>query len=384
METTDVVVVGGGVIGLSIAYNLLKKNSSLKVTVLEKEMFVGTGSTAACTGGIRHQFSTRTNVELTLVSLPYFARFEKEMEYPVYFRQDGYLFVTARESQLESFQRDAALQNQLGAPTRILSREEIAQEFPYLETSDLLGGSFCPADGYADPYGVVQGYLQQAKKLGARVLTEEPVTAIHVTNGRVSGVTTPRREIFTEVVINAAGPYASEVAALAGAHIPVRPYRRQVFVAAPITQLDGPIPLTVDMDSGFYLHRELNGYLLLGGTDKDLAPGYSTAVDWRGFDRVAEAAVARIPVLEEVKVTKAYAGLRSLTPDFQAIFGETGEVRGLYCANGFTGHGFMHSPAIGLLMAELVLEGQTIVLDTGPLSPRRFLEDKRLVEANIF
>ncbi len=384
MEKFDAVIIGGGVIGLSTAYNLLQRHREMKVLVLEKEMFLGTGATAACTGGLRHQFSTRSNIELTLLSMPAFKRFEDEMEYPIHFLQHGYLFVTGQSGRWEIFRQDAALQQSLGVPTELLSPEELARRFPYLATKDLVGGSFCTQDGYADPHGVVQGYAQQIRRLGGIIRTDHEVTGIKTAGGRVTGVTTPADNIAACIVVNAAGPFAGQVAALAGVHLPIQPYRRQVFVAAPIPGLPEGMPLTVDMDTGWYVHRETKGFLLLGGTDKDLAPGFDTAVDWSGFDRVAEAALQRIPLMENCQITKAYAGLRDMTPDMQAILGETAEIKGFYCAAGFTGHGFMHAPAIGMLIAELISRGTTTAMDITPLSPARFAGTLSAVETNIF
>ncbi|MBS3977695.1 MAG: FAD-binding oxidoreductase [Syntrophomonadaceae bacterium] len=372
MHMADVVVIGAGIIGLSVAYNLKKKDPGLKVIVLEKEKFEGTGSTAACTGGIRYQFSARENIQLSLLSVPFFQSFAEEMGYHINYRQNGYLFVTACPAQMELFAKDILLQQELGVPSELLYRDEIARRFPYLITTDLQGGSFCSIDGSADPSEMVKGYLNSGKRLGVKYFFEEPVIGIGVEKGKVRRVITSKQTVSTTRIINAGGPYAASVAGLAGVNLPVTPYRRQVFVAEPIPSLPRNIPLTVDMDSGFYLHQELNGQLLMGGTDKTTAPGMDISVDWSGLETVAQAAIKRIPLLNEAKISKAYAGLRSVTPDFQPVLGEAQEAEGFYCANGFTGHGFMHAPAIGLLLAELLVDRKVRSMEIKSLSPARF------------
>lgn len=370
METADVVIIGGGVIGLSTAYNLVKKQK-LNVKVLEKELFVGAGATAACTGGIRLQFSSRLNILFSRLSLPFFKSFEEDMEYPIYYRKNGYLFLTSDQGRWENLCASVKLQNSLQVPTTLLSPAELAQTFPHLETRDLRGGTFCSEDGYADPYGVVEGYQKQAKRLGVEVLTLEEAVGIEIKNSRVCSVITPKRRLHTRYVINAAGPYAARVAKLAGVRLSVEPHRRQVFVANPMPELGKALPLTTDLDTGWYIHQELNGYIIMGGTDKDTAPGFNTAVDRSAFTQVAEAAVKRMPVLENAQIFKAYAGLRVSTPDDTPYLGETDEPRGFFCANGFTGRGFMHAPAIGLLLAEILLEGRPSLPEAEELSPRR-------------
>lgn len=374
----EVVIIGGGVIGLSVAYHLLRLGAS-RVVVLEKEPVVGCGATGSCTGGIRHQFSTRVNVELTRASLPHFARFEEEMGYPIGFRQDGYLLLTASEARLEELRRSVELQRELGVPAELLSPVELARRFPYLDVAGLVGGTFCPLDGYADPYGVVQGYCRRVARLGGRILSGEEVVGIRVEGGKVKGVVAARSgEVPAEVAVNAAGAHAAEVARLAGAEVPVRPYRRQVFVSQPVPGLDEGLPLTVDLDTGWYLHREKNGLLLLGGTDRDTRLGFSVAVDREGLEAVAEAGLRRVPLLEKARISRAYAGLRALTPDYHAVLGPDPGVAGLYHACGFCGHGFMHAPAAGQALAQLIARdeagkaGITPVVDIAPLSPARF------------
>lgn len=375
-ESADVLIIGGGIIGLSIAYHLARRRTR-RIIVFERAPQVGTGSTAKATGGIRHQFSTEIDVRLTQLSLPAFERFEAEMGEPVDFVQHGYLFVTTREQTARGMRAGVRLQQRLGVPSRWVAPGEVAALFPDLRVDDLVGGTFCPLDGSAAPYGAVQGYLRRCRDLGVRVLTGQEVTAVAVAGGSVRGVHTASGEYAGPVVVNAAGPRARDVAALVGIDLPVHPFRRQVFVMTPVPGLHRGAPLTVDLDTGWYLHQDRGGALYMGGTDKDTRPGLEEVVDWNGFDAVAHAALRRVPRMVEARVARAYSGIRSLTPDLHAILGPVPGVEGFFCANGFSGHGFMHAPAVGLLMAEEILDGGATTLDIAPLRLPRFAGDAR-------
>ncbi|MFZ5595967.1 MAG: NAD(P)/FAD-dependent oxidoreductase [Bacillota bacterium] len=382
MNSFDVVIIGSGVIGLSIAYHLSLDNS-LKVAVVDREKFPCAGSTAQCTGGIRHQFSNPVCVTMTKISLPYFKRFNADMEYPVYFRQRGYLFVSAKEENRPLFINNTRLLDDFGIPAYFFSPAELAARYPFLHSEDLIGGTYCPEDGYADPYGVTMGYFNQARKRGVQAFFQEEVTGVDVQGGAVKGIITSKRRINCGVLVNAAGPDLPGIGRMAGIDIPARPYRRQVYVCSPLGGIPGSTPLVVDLDTGFYLHAEKNGILLLGGTDRDTYPGTDTSVDWSLLDGFIEAAVGRIPALQEGSLEKAYVGIRSLTPDYLGLLGEHPAVKGFFIAGGFAGNGFMHSPAIGIISSQLILRGSCDLLDTSPLSPARVLSGSK-AEKNIF
>ncbi len=382
--TADVVIIGGGVIGGSIAYHLLAREPRLKVVLLEKEAEVGTGATSKATGGVRHQFSTETNVRLTQLSYPYFTDAERILGRSVDFVPHGYLFVTAEAGTFEQLKKNVTLQQRLGVRSRILAPSEMQPLLPQLVVDDLAAGTFCPDDGSADPFGLLQGFLALARQRGLRVLTSEPVVSVAREGARVVGVSTPRDRYGAPVVVNAAGPYADQVGALAGVAIPSRAYRRQVMVTEPLPDFPEVFPLIVDLDTGWYVHRQGKSAVLMGGTDKDQHPGYDTTVDWEAFDLVFKAAGRRVPPLADAKVMRAYAGLRDLTPDYHGILCEATEAPGFYIACGFSGHGFMHAPAIGLLTAELILDGRATSMDIGALSLARFESGHVSTEANIF
>jgi sarcosine oxidase subunit beta len=384
MRTADVVVVGGGIVGASIAWHVLAREPRLRVVLLEKEVEVGTGATSRATGGVRHQFSSEANVRLTRLSYPYFAEAERVLGRSVDFVPHGYLFVTTRPDTLAGLERSVALQQRLGVRSRVVLPEEMRPMLPQLVVDDLAGGTFCPDDGSADPHGLLQAFLSLARERGLALLTGEPVVGVERDGDRVAGVTTPRERYRAPVVVNAAGPRADEVGALAGVAIPSRPYRRQVMVTEPLADLPEVFPLVVDLDTGWYVHRQGKSAVLMGGTDRDRHPGHDTTVDWEAFDLVFKAAARRVPPLAEAKVMRAYAGVRDLTPDYHGILAQAPGLRGFYVACGFSGHGFMHAPAIGRLMAELVLDGRATSMDLAPLSLDRFHTGPLLPDATIF
>jgi sarcosine oxidase subunit beta len=383
-QTADVVIVGAGIIGSSVAFHLLERDPGLRVVVLEKEAEPGTGATSKATGGVRFQFSTEANVRLTQLSYRYFTHAEEILGSPVDFTRHGYLFVTTDAATLDQCRRNVDLQRGLGVASEILTPAEIQAHLAMLVTHDLLGGSFCADDGSADPYSMLQAFLGRARGRGLRLLTGHPVTGIVRSGDRVTGVRTPWGEWSAPIVVDCAGPHADLIGEMAGVPIPSKPYRRQVMVTEPLPDLPPVFALIVDLDTGFYVHRQGLSAVLMGGTDKDIKPGLDTEVDWDAFGAVFRAAAIRVPPLAEARVMRAYAGVRDLTPDYHGILGPAAQAPGLHVACGFSGHGFMHAPAIGILMTEILLDGRASSMDIGALSLDRFAAGRLRAEANMF
>jgi len=271
--SADIVIVGGGIIGVSIAYHLARRGAT-RVVILERESELGTGATSKATGGIRHQFSTPVNIRLSQMSSPHFVRFAEETGVDVGWRQHGYLFLARPGDAWEALKKSAELQVKLGVPTRVLSPQDAAALVPQLRVDDLAGGTFCAIDGSANPTAALNGYLKVARELGVEVVRDAAVTAIDRQGGRVAGVRTANGARYAaDVVIDAAGPRAAEVAEFVGSRIPARPFRRQVFVMSRDPELAAGIPFTVDLETGWYVHQEANGKLIFGGTDRDNRPG---------------------------------------------------------------------------------------------------------------
>ena len=368
-STAEVVIIGGGVIGASIAYYLTTMGCR-NVVVIERDL-LASGSTARAAGGIRQQFSTEVNIQLSRHSVPVYERFAEEFGQPVDFHQVGYLFLLTDPALMPQFEASVALQQRLGVPVEFLTPAQAGALVPQLNLADVLSATFCPTDGYADPYSATQGFAARARAQGAVFVEQTEVRSIEVERGRIVGVGASGGAVATEKVIIAAGAWSAEAGALAGVRIPVEPYQQHAFVTDPFTDLPPDPPLTVDFASGLYFRREGPG-VLVGMSNKDETPGFKTDVNWPFLEHVVEAAVHRVPGLRSAAVLRAWSGFYEVTPDHHPIIGPVPGVAGLYCCAGFSGHGFMHAPAAGMVMAEIILQGQATTLDVSALDISRF------------
>lgn len=371
-QTADVVIIGAGIIGASIAYHLAVRGCT-NVVILEKEETEISGSTARSVAGVRHQFSTEVNIRLSIYSIERLKRFHEEVGGHAGLQQSGYLFLIDNQADWETYCANVALQRSLGVRVELLAPEEAARFIPGMRTDDLIGATFGPDDGFCDPHGIAIGYLNRARELGVRLERAMPVIGIRVVGDHVAGVETSVGVIHCPVVVNAAGPWAGEVGMLAGLEIPVRPYRRCVYVTEPFQLIPGPIPLTVDVGTGFYMRKEHEN-VLFGKSNYAEPPGYNLAVDWEWLDVVLEAGLRRFPILERAGLAEklCWAGAYEITPDHMPILGQHPELEGYVDASGFSGHGVMHAPATGLLIAEEILDGRAHTIDIDPLRINRF------------
>ena len=266
-------------------------------------------------------------------------------------------------------------------PARRLAADEVHALFPELRVDDVRFATFCPKDGYLDPSSLLNGYVARAREGGVRFHENEPVTAITRSNGRVSAVRSPRGEIACETVVNAAGPWAAQVGALAGIELPITPLRRQIFVTDPVKGLDHDFPLTVEMATSFYFHRESGG-VLMGMADPSDKPGFDDSVNWDFLPTIVERALDRVPTLERANVKTGWAGFYEDTPDKHPIIGRVQSLPGFICAAGFSGHGLMHAPAAGEAVAEIIVDGRT-TLDLSALAFERFARGDLVREHNV-
>jgi len=381
-NTAEVVIIGGGVIGLSIAYHLAKRRVT-DIVIVEKEDMVGTGSTGRCAGGFRHQFSTEINIRLSLLSVNQLEGFAGELQQPIDFHQDGYLFLL-RKPEVESFQQNVRLQQSLGVPVEFIKPEEIARVLPDTELTldDIDAATYCPKDGVSDPAGVTEGYRRNALRLGAVLATGQEVTGIDIEGGRVVGVRTKTDFISTRTVVNAAGPYAAAVGKMAGVEIPVVPLRRFIWTTKPFAKAPRRWTLIIDFSTGFYFHRESGG-VLFGMGNKEEPPTFDLSVDWSFFEKVMEVAIHRFPPIADAAIKNAWAGTYETSPDAHPILGRVPGLEGFFLANGFSGHGFQHAPAIGQLIAEEIVDGKAHTLDISPLAIQRFARGVGAVETNV-
>lgn len=364
-----VAIVGGGVIGASLAFHLTRRGYR-EVCVVERGR-VGEGATARATGGIRQQFTSPVNARLARRSVDFFREFRERTGAALDFRQHGYLFLLADEAQLAAFRDAVVMQNQLDIPSRLLAPEEAAAVFPQLRTDDLVGAGYCPTDGSASPTDATAGLLRAARAGGATVYERRAVTGIQRDrDGRITAVDTSAGALPAEAIVLAAGPWTADVGRLAGVELPVRPHRRQAFAIAPAGWLHPGLPFTVDLATGAYLHPEGSGGVI-GGNDRSTPPGTDTTVDWRLLEPLAAALSHRIPPMADAAVIRGWAGLREMSPDDLALVGPVPQTPGLWVAAGFSGHGFMQAPAIGECLTAQLL-GEPPPVDLTPLRPERF------------
>jgi sarcosine oxidase subunit beta len=336
-------------------------------------------------GGVRAQFATEHNIRMSMYSIPFYSRFEEMTGNPSGYKAHGYLFMATEQKHLNSLRANRALQNSLGLTNvEEFSREDIVRRVPILRADDILGGSFCPTDGFVDPWLVMEGFTQKAVENGARLWRDAEVTGVTVESGRIAGVQTTQGPVATRVLVNACGAWAAALARIAGAELPVVPLRRILVPTEPFAGTPERCPMTIDMSDGFHFRPEGRG-LLMAWNDPDETPGYKTTVPADWVERILTRAAGRVPAFENLEVDprKAWAGLYEVSPDHHAILGPAPEVEGLLYANGFSGHGVMHAPATGKILADLITTGSTDLVDAAALSVRRFAEGREIHESAV-
>ncbi len=365
----QVVIIGAGLVGLSTAYCLARKGFK-DVVVLEREATHAQGSSGRSAGGVRLEFSNPSSVRFSQFGLDVFQRFQDEFGISAGFKPCGYLFVTSRPATIEALRGPLSMQHQLGVPSELLPADEVRRRFSYIDLPDLAGALYGPQDGVGDPAAVAYGYIRRARELGVTVRFGETVTGIETEDGRVTAVTTPHGRIETRVIVNAAGPQARAVAHMAGVDLPVLPYRRSVYVTGAFDALPTAMPMTLDLDTTSYLRREGRS-ILLGMSDPDEPSSENVETDRDALEKIVSTVLPWVPALETAAIMRGWAGLYEVSPDDTAIIGPVDGLEGFYCANGFSGHGFMHAPATGRVMAELIA-GEEPFVDLGPFRLSRF------------
>jgi sarcosine oxidase, subunit beta len=381
-RTADVVVVGGGVVGASAAYHLAAAGAG-HVLLLERADAMGTGSTGACAGGFRHQFSSEVNIRLSLVSIPMITSFQDTYGIPLDVRQDGYLFLVRTDIAWERFRSAAELQRSLGVDARLLTPEEAAELVPGIELDGVVGAAYCPDDGIADPSGLTVGYATAARRAGAEIVTGVDVTSIESPGGTVTGVSTSDGAVEAPVVVDAAGPWAGLLAETCGVDLPLEAIPRNVVVTGPFPGAPERRTLVIDAETSFYFHREGPGVLMGMGSPTERA-SFDTSVD-EAFvaEEILPTAVRVFPPLEQAGITRTWCGLYEMTPDRHPILGPVGDPAGLFLACGFSGHGFQHAPVVGKLLAEMIVEGAARSVEVSSLALDRFARGDLVREAHV-
>jgi len=376
-EKTQVVIIGSGIIGAVIAYYLTRKGIS-DVLVLEQGEIGSQGATSACLGGLRTQFSTAVNIRFSLISRKVYLRFKEEFGVDPGFKPYGYLFLATTSKQWKIFKSTSRLMTDLDLPIESLSPQEVSRRWPFIRVDDLSGGSYTKEDGFYNPIEILQTYVKKARQGGTVFMEKVQVTGISIKNNSAVGIQTKDgRKIKADIVVNAAGPWAGRVASMAGLDLPIGPLKRHLFFTDTFHEIPDIFPMVIDVDSEWYMKREGRG-LILGGPTSDKS--FSQHVDFDAEEWTAEKSIQRIPALARAKIIRGWVGHYEMTPDHHAVIGVFPELRNFICAAGFSGHGFQHAPATGMIVAELIANGKAETEDIYPLRPTRFRENDLIHE----
>jgi sarcosine oxidase, subunit beta len=383
MHTADIVLIGGGIVASSVAYHLVSAGCK-NVLVLERESAQGKGSTGKSMGGVRAQFSTPVNIEMSLYSIPFYATFDERLGYPCGYRPQGYLFCATHEKHLAYVRANYEKQVALGLKdVRLVEADEIRAMFPLLRSDDIIGGSFCSTDGFVDPYSAMTGFVTWATDHGAVLWKNACVTAIAKRNGGFE-IQTTRGNVSANKVVNCAGAWAAGIASMVGIELPVEPLRRMLVPTEPFDQFPHTAPMIIDMSNGFHFRPEGLGFLM-AWNDPEETPGYKMEFEPSFIEKILLRAADRVPIFENLPVNpkRAWAGLYEMTPDHHPILGESPDLPGFYFANGFSGHGVMHAPATGKILSDLLLTGSTDLIDASLLNFSRFAEGRTIHESAV-
>jgi sarcosine oxidase subunit beta len=398
VKRADIVIIGGGIIGINIAYQLALHGAANAI-VLERDT-LASGSIGRAMGGIRQQFADELDIRFSLEGVKFYEQFTGEgnpsrltSTMPPRFLQYGYMFLCTTPQSWQAMQRNAALQQSIGVPTQLLTAAEAQQRVPQLIVDDVLGATFCPTDGYSDPVGIIHALAEEARVRGVTISEHAPVEEVIVEHGRVQALRIPQETISTPLVINATGVYAPFIARLAGINdLPVRPLRRQLLLTEPFADLPEDVPMVVDLVTSFHFRRRDGGVVFAlplppqaeeERLNQALAPeAFALTVDDNFWPLLQQHARRRCPTLAHARVARTWSGLYEMTPDEEPVLGKT-EVEGFLCACGFSGHGFMHAPMAAKLITELILDGASKTLDIEQFSIERFRTGKLIPSTRL-
>lgn len=379
-KSAEIVIIGGGIIGTAIAYNLAKKG--MKDIVLLEKGFLASGSTGRCGAGVRSQWGTKMNCMLARESLRFFENINEELGYDgdCEFKQGGYLLLASTEKEVNQFRKNIELQNSLGIPSKLITNEEAKEIVPFLNTEGIIACAFCEKDGHANPFHVVQAYADAAKRLGVEINTFTEVTGIRVNDDKIKAVKTTKGEILTERVVNAAGGYAQVIAEMCGIELPNYAERHQILVTEPVNQILGPMVMSFSLN--FYIQQTPHGSFIMGYGDDKEPKNFNIDSTWKFAEVMAKKATAILPPLKDLRIVRQWSGLYEITPDRQPIMGGHPALEGYYMATGYSGHGFMLGPVTGRLMAEYIL-GEKPFIDISRLDAGRFERDELVLEPSV-
>ncbi len=380
IKTADVVIIGGGISGASIAYNLAARGVK-NVVVIEKG-YLCSGSTGRCGAGIRMQWGTEMNCKFAQYSIDFYERANEILEYEgdIGFKQGGYLIVASTEKEEQQFKKNLELQHQLGIPSSFLTPLEAKEYIPYLDESKITCATFCPKDGHLNPFHTTQAFADAAARLGVTILKHTEVLGIETRAGKITKVKTDQGAIATNVVVNAAGSYSRRIAAMVGLDIPLTPDRHQILVTEPVDPVQGPMFMSFSLN--IYCQQTPEGSFIMGRTGENEPSDFNIKSSWDFLEKMAQTACGLLPPLRALNVVRQWSGLYELTPDRQPLYGQSPEVEGFYLACGFSGHGFMFGPATGAVIAHDIL-GLEQVLPIHMLDVGRFARDEEVWEPSV-
>lgn len=380
IKTAEVVIIGGGISGVAIAYNLAKKGMK-NIVVIEKE-YLASGATGRCGAGVRQQWGTEMNCRIAMESIKFFETANEELEYDgdIEFKQGGYLIVASTPKEDEQFKKNVALQRSLGLNVEFMKAEEAKRIVPYLNTEKLTTATFCPTDGFLNPFLTTDAYAKAARRLGVEIYTYTQVLGIKVENGKVRGVITDKGEISTNIVVNAAGGWSKRIAEMVNVDIPVYSERHQILVTEQVEPMLGPMVMSFSLN--LYCQQSPNGSFIMGRGDANEPRDLRMTSSWHFLEEMAKTITEILPPIGKIRVIRQWAGLYNMTPDRQPIYGKVKEVEGFYLAVGYSGHGFMFGPMTGLLMAEQIL-GEENTIDISALSLERFEKNQLVYEPSV-
>lgn len=380
VKTAQVVIVGGGISGCAIAYNLAKKGVK-DIVVIERE-YLTSGDTGRCGAGIRQQWGTEMNCLMAKYSCEFFENAQEILGYhhSLEFKQGGYLILSSTQREHEQFKKNVALQNSLGIPSKLLSIEEAKEIVPFLNTDQVVSATYCEKDGHLNPFHATQAYAEAAKRLGVKIYTYTEVTDILVEGGKIAGVKTTRGDISTPIVVNAAGSYAQLLAEKIGVNLPLYSERHQILVTEPVEPLLKPMVMSFSLN--IYCQQVPHGAFIMGRSDEGEPRDYRMTSGWHFLEEMSKTATKLLPPLKHARLLRQWAGLYNISPDRQPIYGGVDEVEGFYVAAGFSGHGFMLAPFTGVVMAEIIL-GEETTLPAEMLHVNRYKEGKLIFEPSV-
>ena len=351
----EVVIIGGGITGCGVAYNLAKMG--LTDVVLVEKNFLSSGATGRCGGGIRQQFTTEWNIKLAMESVKRFEKMNDELDIDIEYEQGGYLVITDDEKELEEFKKNVKLQNKLGLDSKLITPSEAKEIVPYLNEDNILGATFCQSDGHAYPFRVVQGYAKKAKEMGVEINKFTEVKSIKKEDNKIKSVVTDRGEIKTNIVVNSAGAYSREIAGMIGVEMPNKPFRHEILATERYKHILDP--MIISFKYGIYFSQQKHGEIVGGIGDPDEPSSYNIKSSLKFVERFTSVLGKIVPAFKNLNIVRQWAGFYDVTPDAKPILGYTEGIDTLIQANGYSGHGFMVAPRVTELIAELIVDGKT-------------------------